>query len=74
MEGDLRLVDSESDAAIEITADYDVIQRYRDRLAVWQEHLRKTCASLGAAYVSVETTLPLEKLVLATLQKVRVLS
>ncbi|MCP4536202.1 MAG: DUF58 domain-containing protein [Chloroflexi bacterium] len=74
LEGDLRLVDSESDAAVEITADYDTLQQYSARLDAWREHLRKTCASLGATCVFIETTLPLEELVLAALQKVRVLA
>jgi uncharacterized protein (DUF58 family) len=74
LEGDLRLMDSESSAAVEITADYDLLQRYRARLAAWQEHLRQTCAALGAHYVFIETTLPLEELVLAYLRRYDVIS
>ncbi len=69
LEGDLRLVDSESGAAVEVTADYDLIQRYRDRLAAWQEDLCQTCAAVDARYVFVPTTLPLEELVLAYLRR-----
>jgi uncharacterized protein (DUF58 family) len=69
LEGDLRLVDSENGAAVEITADYDLLQRYRTRVAAWQDHLRQTCAALGAYYVSIETTTPLEELVLAYLRR-----
>ncbi len=68
-EGDLRLVDSESGAAVEITADYDLLQRYRARLAAWQEHLGGSCAAVGAHYVFVETSLPLKELVLAYLRR-----
>jgi uncharacterized protein (DUF58 family) len=74
LEGDLRLTDSENDAAVEITADYDLLQRYQVRLTAWQEHLRHTCASLGAHYVFIETTLPLEELVLAYLRRYDVIS
>jgi uncharacterized protein (DUF58 family) len=74
LEGDLRLTDSENDDAVEITADYDLIQRYRARLAAWQEHLRQTCAALGAHYIFIETTLPLEELVLAYLRRYEVIS
>jgi uncharacterized protein (DUF58 family) len=74
LEGDLRLTDSENDDAVEITADYDLLQRYQARLAAWQEHLRQTCAYLGAHYVFIETTLPLEELVLAYLRKYDVIS
>jgi uncharacterized protein (DUF58 family) len=69
LEGDLRLVDSENGAAVEITADYDLLQRYRSRVAAWQDHLRQTCAALGAHYVFIETTTPLEELVLAYLRR-----
>ncbi len=69
LEGDLKLVDSESGAAVEITADYDLLQRYRARVAAWQDHLRDLCAAVGAHYVSIETALPLEELVLATLRR-----
>ncbi|MDY7077636.1 MAG: DUF58 domain-containing protein [Chloroflexota bacterium] len=69
LEGDLRLVDSENSAAVEITADYDLLQRYRARLTAWQERLRQTCAAIGAHYVFIETTLPLEELVLAYLRR-----
>jgi uncharacterized protein (DUF58 family) len=69
LEGDLRLVDSESGAAVEITADYDLLQRYRTRVVAWQDHLHQTCAALGAHYVFIETTAPLEELVLAYLRR-----
>jgi uncharacterized protein (DUF58 family) len=69
LEGDLRLVDSESEAAVEITADYDLLQRYQARVAAWQDRLRTACAAVGAHYVFIETTLPLEELVMAYLRR-----
>jgi uncharacterized protein (DUF58 family) len=69
LEGDVRLVDSETQAAVEITADYDLLQRYRARLAAWQDHLRRACAAIGAHYVFFDTTLPLENLIVAYLQR-----
>jgi uncharacterized protein (DUF58 family) len=69
LEGDVRLVDSETQAAVEVTADYDLLQRYRARLAVWQDHLRRTCTAMGAHYVFFDTTLPLENLVVAYLRR-----
>ncbi|MGC9320558.1 MAG: DUF58 domain-containing protein [Armatimonadota bacterium] len=69
LEGDLRLVDSESASVVEVTADYDLIQRYRERLAGWQAQLRQTCAAIGARYVFLETSTPLEDLVLAYLRR-----
>lgn len=69
LEGDLRLVDSENRAAVEITADYDLLRRYQARVTAWQEHLRSVCAAVDARYVFIETTLPLEELVMAYLRK-----
>jgi hypothetical protein len=69
LEGDLRLVDSESGAAVEVTADYDLLQRYRTRLAEWREHLRERCAAVDARYVFIGTELPLQELVLAYLRR-----
>jgi uncharacterized protein (DUF58 family) len=69
LEGDLRLVDSESAAAVEVTADYDLIARYRQRLAGWQDHLHQVCAAIGARYLFLETNVPLEDLVLAVLRR-----
>jgi len=72
LEGDVRLVDSENNAAVELTADYDLLQRYRARLAAWQERLRQSCAAIDAHYVSIETGISLEDLVLAYLRKYEV--
>ncbi len=69
LEGDLRLVDSETGAAVEITADYDLLLRYRARVSSWQEQLRRACAAVGARYVFIETSLPLEELILAYLRR-----
>jgi uncharacterized protein (DUF58 family) len=69
LEGDLRLVDSESTAAVEVTADYDLIRRYRARLAAWQTQLRQTCAAIDARYIFLQTDRPLEELVLTYLRR-----
>lgn len=69
LEGDLRLVDSESAAAVEITADFGVLQRYQQRLQAWQARLRETCAALEARYIFLQTSTPLEDLILAYLRR-----
>ncbi|MGD8792757.1 MAG: DUF58 domain-containing protein [Anaerolineae bacterium] len=66
---DFRLLDSESGAGVEITADYDLLQRYRDGLAAWQAELRRFCGARGIYYVPVETSLPLEDLLFAWLRR-----
>ncbi len=71
--GDLKLLDSESGAEVEITADYDLLQRYRNGLAEWQAELRNFCSARGMHYVPVETTVPLEELLFAWMRQYSVL-
>ena len=65
--GDLKLLDVETGAEVEITADYDLLGRYRDGLAAWQEELRHFCGARGMHYVPVETFVPFEELLFALL-------
>jgi len=69
LSGDLKLLDVETGAEVEITADYDLLQRYRDGLASWQEELRRFCGARGMHYVPVETSLPFEELLFALLRR-----
>jgi uncharacterized protein (DUF58 family) len=71
--GDLKLLDSESGSEVEITADYDLLQRYRKGLSDWQAELRRFCGIRGIHYVPVETTVPLEELLFAWLRQYSVL-
>jgi uncharacterized protein (DUF58 family) len=71
--GDLKLLDSESGTEIEITADFDLLQRYRNGLAEWQNELRRFCGARGMHYVPVETTVPLEELLFAWMRQYAVL-
>jgi uncharacterized protein (DUF58 family) len=73
LSGDLKLLDSENDAEVEITADYDFLDRYRQGLRAWQEELRHFCAARGMVYVSLDTSLPLEELLFAWLRRLGVL-
>jgi uncharacterized protein (DUF58 family) len=67
--GDLKLLDVETGAEVEITADYDLLQRYRDGLAAWQEELRQFCSARGMHYVPVETSVGFEQLLFAVLRQ-----
>ncbi len=69
LEGDLKLIDSETGHAVEITADYDLLTRYRHRLAAWQAQIRSFCTRRGIGYVFIETSLPLETLLLSRLRR-----
>jgi uncharacterized protein (DUF58 family) len=74
LEGDLKLVDNETQHVVEITADYDLLQRYRARVDAWQQHLRQICAKLGVHYVFIETAQPLAPLILTYLRRYRVVA
>ncbi len=71
--GDLQLLDSENSAKVEITADYDLLQRYRGGLAEWRAELRNFCGGRGMHYVPVETTVPLEELLFAWMRQYQVI-
>jgi len=67
--GDLKLVDIEDNSEIEITADYDLLARYRRELADWQENIHQFCHSRSISYIPVASTLPLDELLFAWLQR-----
>jgi uncharacterized protein (DUF58 family) len=69
LEGDLKLVDVESGAEVEITADVDLLERYKDGLCEWRQELRQFCGARGMHYVAVDTALPFEMLLFALLRQ-----
>lgn len=69
LEGDLKLVDSESSEDVEITADFDLLARYRARVQTWQAEWAQFCAARAINYAPIETSLPFEELVLSFLRK-----
>jgi uncharacterized protein (DUF58 family) len=71
--GDLKLLDSESNAEVEITAEYDLIERYKSGLAAWQAELQQFCAARGMNYAPILTSMPFEELVFAWLRRQGVL-
>jgi uncharacterized protein (DUF58 family) len=72
LEGDLRLVDSETGEGIDVTVDLSTIDQYKARLAAWQESFADLCAKRRASYVPMSTDLPLADLVFAELRRRRV--
>jgi hypothetical protein len=66
---DLKLLDVESGAEVEITADYETLQRYRQGVAAWQEELARFCGARGIPYVPIETSVPFEELLFALLRQ-----
>lgn len=69
LEGDLKLVDSETEATAEITADFDLIARYRARLRDWQTGWAQFCAARAIHYAPIETSQPFEDMVLSFLRR-----
>ncbi len=72
LEGDLRLVDSETGDGIDVTVDLATIDAYKARLAAWQASLASLAAKRRAAYVPLSTDVPLADLVFAELRRRRV--
>lgn len=69
LEGDVRLVDVESLAGVEITADFDLLRRYQERLQAWRADWNREAAALGAHYVPISTAEDLQELMLAYLRR-----
>jgi len=69
LEGDLRLIDVETGRPIEVTADFDLLNRYRENVRHWFEEIRGFCGRRGIAYVQVDTSVPFERLLFFLLQQ-----
>jgi hypothetical protein len=74
LEGDLRLVDSETGEGIDVTADLTTIDAYRSRLAAWKQGFADLAAKRAATYVDLSTEVPLNDLVFAELRRRRVVA
>ncbi|HXI46426.1 MAG TPA: DUF58 domain-containing protein [Candidatus Acidoferrales bacterium] len=73
IEGDLRLVDTETGERIDVTADLATLDDYRARLEAWRTGLADLAAKRRATYVPLTTDVPLTDLVFAELRRRRVL-
>jgi uncharacterized protein (DUF58 family) len=69
LEGDLRLIDIETGRPIEVTADFDLLNRYRENVRSWFEEIRQFCGRRSIAYVRVDTSVPFEQLIFFLLQQ-----
>lgn len=68
LDGDFLLRDAETGEAVEISADADLLARYRRRLRAWQEEIDEVCRGRGIPYVPVRSDAPLERFVLDRLR------
>ena len=73
LEGDLRLVDSETGEGVDVTADLATIDAYRTRLAEWKQGFADLAARRRASYVDLASDVPLNDLIFAELRRRRVL-
>ncbi len=73
LNGDFKLIDSEDTSAVEITADYDLLARYKQGLASWQQDLQRFCTARSMLYIPLTTAMPLEELLFAWLERQGVL-
>ena len=62
-------IDSEGGAPIDLTADVDLLRRYSEGLQAWREELAAYCSSHDIAYVPLETSLPIDELLLSLLRR-----
>lgn len=67
--GDLRLLDVETDGVQEVTIDGGMLALYRRRLVTWRREIETYCLSRDINYVSVETSLPFDELILYHLRR-----
>jgi uncharacterized protein (DUF58 family) len=73
LEGDLRLVDVETGAGVDVTVDLATIDAYKARLAAWKASLADVAAKRRASYVDLSSDTNLADLMFAELRRRRVL-
>lgn len=69
LDGDFRLVDVEGGQPVEISADLDLLRRYREQLAEWRAEIETFCNGRSITYLPIDTALPVEEFVLGRLRR-----
>jgi uncharacterized protein (DUF58 family) len=69
---DARLIDIETGQPVEVSGDDDLVERYRTRLAEWQEEIAAFVSRRGGAYVPVPSDIDLADLLFDVLRRRRV--
>jgi uncharacterized protein (DUF58 family) len=72
LEGDLRLVDAETGATVDVTLDLAARERYTERVEAWRDELATLAAKRRIAYVPLTSDVALADLVFAELRRRRV--
>jgi uncharacterized protein (DUF58 family) len=69
LDGDFHLVDDETGASLDLSANPDSLADYRRRLARWQAEVAAWCRARGALYVAVASDEDVEGVVLGLLRE-----
>lgn len=69
LDGDFKLVDVESGQPVEISADLDLLRRYKEQLAAWQAEIESYCSARGMNYLAVDTAVPVDEFVISRMRK-----
>jgi uncharacterized protein (DUF58 family) len=69
LEGDLRLIDAETGAMVEITANSYALKAYREALGAHNESLAEACRRAGGRYLRTKTTDSLASLIRGPLRR-----
>jgi len=73
LEGDVELFDVETGETIQVSVDWDTLTSYQRWLQEWFSSIEDFCARNGIVYVRVQTTQPIDELLLDRLRRKRVL-
>jgi uncharacterized protein (DUF58 family) len=69
LEGDVRLLDAEGGPPVDLTADLDLIRRYQRNLEQWRDEIGEYCNARSITYLPIETSFPIEDLLLNMLRR-----
>ena len=69
IDGDFRLIDSESGLPIEISADPDVRRRYRESFLAWQEKIEHFCSGRGITFIRADSSVEIEEFFLSQMRR-----
>jgi len=73
LEGDLELKDVETADTVKVSVDWGTLVRYRRWLQQWFREIEQFCSRRDITYVRVQTSYPVEQLLLDRLRRERVL-
>ena len=73
LDGDLELEDVETEESVQVSLDWATKARYQQWLRTWFEEIEAFCSRRGITYLRVETSQPVEEILLGRLQRERVL-